>query len=87
MVLMKSTCCVQAEAESRRTEDVEAQQRTPGAPGQLPSAPSSRPDGAATPRGIGRPPVRDHNMLMHGVRRTQTYPHATPPCSLKNWSC
>ncbi len=37
------------------------------APAQLPGQPSLRPD-SATPRGIGRPPVRDHNMLMHGVR-------------------
>ena len=69
---------------------MEAQQRSPGAPrqlpglGQLPSAPSSRPDSAATPRGIGRPPVRDHNMLMHGVCSMHTYPHATPPRSPKH---
>ena len=48
-------------------EDEEAQTKPGATPAQLPRQPSLRPD-SATPRGIGRPPVRDHNMLMHGVR-------------------
>jgi len=54
----------------RRREGVEEVQKPAAVPslaGQLPSQPSLSTD-RNTPRGIGRPPVRDHNMLMHGVR-------------------
>ena len=48
-------------------------------PARLPGQASLRPD-SATPRGIGRPPVRDHNMLMHGVRTRSPAPRHMPTC-------
>lgn len=53
--------------DGRRKEDEETAQQGSAAQ-ELPRQASSRLDSAATPRGIGRPPVRDHNMLMNGVQ-------------------
>ena len=68
-LVIATECCMQGGEENgrRHSGDEEVQMKLAAEPVQLPRQPSLRPD-SATQRGIGRPPVRDHNMLMHGVR-------------------
>ena len=59
---------LQAGDAGRRQGDDEAPQASRQLPRSCPACPAAGPDSASTPRGIGRPPTRDHNMLMNSVQ-------------------